>query len=117
MNVVSTLHVYFLRIFFALTFVGCVAAAANAATASWDPNSEPDVVGYKLSYGTQPGVHTVTIDVGNVTTYKFYPPAGKLYYVVVQAYNAAGDVSAKSAEAVIDIPLATPSPTPPPVTP
>ena len=116
MNVVSTLYVYFFRIAFALVFVGRVAAAAEAATASWDPNAEPDVAGYKLSYGTQPGVHTVTIDVGKVTTYQFNPPGGQRYYVVVQAYNTGGEVSAKSAEVFIDIPLSSPSPAPPPVT-
>lgn len=81
------------------------ASAVDAATASWDRNSEPDVVGYKLSYGTEPGVHTTSIDVGNVTTYQFFPTPGQRYYVVVQAYNAAGELSDKSAEVSIDLPL------------
>ena len=72
--------------------------------ASWDPNTEPDVAGYKLSYGTQPGEHSVVLDVGNVTTYQFDPPPGRRYYVVVQAYNTAGELSEKSDEVSIDIP-------------
>ena len=89
----------------ALAMVAGTAAVARAATATWDPNTEPDVAGYKLSYGTQSGVHTVVFDVGKVTSYPFNPPAGQRYYVVVQAYNTAGELSEKSAELIVDIPL------------
>src|SRR5687767_14794601 len=88
----------------ALAMVVGTAAGVRAATATWDANTEPDLAGYKLSYGTQSGVHTVIIDVGNVTTYQFNPPGGRRYYVVVQAYNTAGELSAKSAEVVVDVP-------------
>src|SRR5688500_15988646 len=88
----------------AVAMVVATAAGVHAATASWDANTEPDLAGYKLSYGTQSGVHTVVIDVGKVTTYQFNPPGGRRYYVVVQAYNTAGELSAKSSEVVVDIP-------------
>lgn len=114
MVAVSTLQVCSLRIAFALTIVVCIAAGADAATATWDRNTEPDVAGYKLSYGTQPGVHTVTIDAGNVTTCQFNPPSGQRYYVVVQAYNTAGELSEKSAEVIIDVPATSPAPAPQP---
>ena len=91
----------------ALAIVAGTASAAGAATASWDPNPEPDVAGYKLSYGTQPDVHSVVLDVGNVTTYHFDLAPGR-YYVVVQAYNTAGELSEKSAEVVVDIPMTNP---------
>ena len=94
-----------LRMAFAVAIVAGIASGVDAATASWDPNSEPDLAGYKLSYGTAPGVHTITIDVGNVITYQFFPPPGHRYYVVVQAYNTSGELSAKSTEAIVDIPL------------
>ncbi len=87
---------------FALAMVAATATAVRAATASWDPNTEPDLAGYKLSYGTQPGVYTVVLDVGNVTTYTLNLPAG-LYYVVVQAYNTAGKLSVKSAEVTLNV--------------
>lgn len=90
-------------IILALAMVVVTAAGVRAATATWDPNTEPDLAGYKLSYGTQSGVHTVVLDVGRVTTYQFNPPPGR-YYVVVQAYNNAGVLSDKSAEVVVDIP-------------
>ena len=88
----------------ALTIIAGTASAVSAATASWDRNSDPGVAGYKLSYGTQPGVHTVVVDVGNFTTYQFNPQPGLRYYVVVQAYNTAGELSEKSSEVIVDIP-------------
>src|SRR5688500_15594881 len=96
----------------AVAMVVATAAGVHAATASWDANTEPDLAGYKLSYGTQSGDHTVVIDVGKVTTHQFNPPPGKRYYVVVQAYNSAGELSEKSSEVTIDIP-GTGSPTQP----
>ena len=59
---------------------------AATATASWDPNPEPDIAGYKLSYGTATGVYTTTVDVGNVTSYvrTGLTPATR-YFFVVQA--------------------------------
>ena len=87
----------------ALVMIAGTAVAVRAATATWDRNIEADVTGYKLSYGTEPGVHTVTVDVGNVTTYQFNPPAGARYYIVVQAYNVSGELSEKSPEAILDV--------------
>ncbi len=75
----------------------------EAATASWDRNPEPTVTGYRLSYGTQPGVHPTSINVGNVVTFQFFPPAGQRYYVVVQAYDSTGVLSEKSAEVIVDV--------------
>ena len=45
------------------------ASALQAATVQWNPNPESDIAGYKLSYGTQTGVYTTSIDTGNVTTW------------------------------------------------
>lgn len=97
------------RLVSAVAMVVGTAAGVGAATATWDASTEPGVAGYKLSYGTQSGAHTVVLDVGKVTTYQFHPPAGRRYYVVVQAYNAAGQLSDKSAEVIIDVPLTTAS--------
>ena len=78
----------------------------EAATATWDRNPEPTVVGYRLSYGTQPGIHGTSLDVGNVVSYVFFPPLGQRYYVVVQALDSTGALSSKSAEVVFDAPAA-----------
>jgi len=85
---------------FALYF----ALPLEAATATWDPNPEPDVTGYLLSYGTQPGIHDTVLDVGNVVTYQFFPPAGRRYYVVIQAYDSRRGLSPKSDEVFFDVP-------------
>ena len=92
-----------LRTLLVFTMAVGTATSVAAATATWNANTEPDLAGYKLSYGTQPGVHPTIIDVGKVTSYQFNPPPGR-YYVVVQAYNTSGELSDKSAEVVVDIP-------------
>jgi hypothetical protein len=63
------------RALYVLITVAVASSSALAATATWDRNIETDVAGYRVSYGTQPGIHTVTIDVGNVVSYTFNPPA------------------------------------------
>lgn len=82
----------------------CLALPLEAATATWDRNPEADVTGYRLSYGTQTGVHDVSIDVGNVITFQFSPPGGRRYYIVVQAYNLSGALGPKSDEIIFDAP-------------
>ena len=72
----------------ALLGVSNVAHAASMMLA-WDPDD--DTTGYVLSYGTESGVYSSHIDVGNQTQYVVDGLAGDTtYYFVVQAYNAAG---------------------------
>lgn len=93
----------------AITIVSLVGVQQlEAATLTWDSNPEPTVIGYRVSYGTQSGVHTTTVDVGKVITYVLSPPSGQRYYIVVQAYNQEG-VSPKSAEVILDLTTATAS--------
>ena len=81
-----------------------VSVSAQAATVQWSPNPESNIAGYKLSYGTQTGVYTTSIDVGNVTTYNLTLTPGTRYFVVLQAYNTAGLYSPYSTEVVYDAP-------------
>src|SRR5438445_26476 len=76
---------------------------AATVTAMWDPNTESDLAGYKLSYGLQSGVYTTTIDVGNVTSWPLTLTDGLRYYFAVQAYNTSGAISPFSAEVFADI--------------
>jgi IPT/TIG domain-containing protein len=78
---------------------------AATAIASWDPNPEPNIAGYKLSYGTQSGVYTTVIDVGNVTSRSVTLTSGQRYFFAVQAYNASSLLSAYSAEVIYDVPF------------
>ena len=63
----------------------------------WDANSEPSVTGYTLFYGTQSGVYTTSIDVGNLISYLIDLP-GTQYYFALRAYTATGLTSPLSNE-------------------
>src|SRR5258705_13909559 len=80
--------------------------ALHAATAMWNANAEPDIAGYILSYGTQPGQHPTSLDVGNVTS-KQVPLSPGRYYFVVQAYNTSSQISPPSVEVMFDVPITT----------
>jgi hypothetical protein len=61
---------------------------------AWDPNTESDLMGYKLYVGTSSGVYGAPIDVGNFTDYevKNLEP-GRTYYFSVTAYDLSGNES------------------------
>jgi hypothetical protein len=71
-----------------------VAVSANAAATvsiRWDPNPEPDIVGYNVFVSTQAGVFTTPISVGNRTTWTFQGlQPGVQYYFAVQARGGGG---------------------------
>lgn len=73
------------------------AAAQSSLTLAWDPNPEPDVTGYVLSWGLKYGEFTASVNVGNVTqwTVSGLNPDQR-YYFSVQARNSAGQLSARS---------------------
>ncbi len=79
--------------------------SADTVTATWNRNSESNIAGYILSYGTQSGTYSTTINVGNVTTKQVTLSPGLRYYFVVQAYNTSSLVSPKSAEVFFDVGL------------
>src|SRR6266508_4436413 len=90
-----------LRALCALAFVATFSRSLEAAsiTLAWDPNSETDIVGYILHYGTVPAVYTTTVDVGNVTTWTVSGlTAGQQYCFALRAYNTSGLQSPLSAE-------------------
>jgi hypothetical protein len=72
---------------------------AETITATWNPNPEPNIAGYTLSYGTASGSYTTTVDVGKVTSKVVTVTAGQRYYFAVRAYNTMGLTSAFSTEA------------------
>ena len=67
------------------------AHAATSITLAWDPNTEPDLAGYKLYYGTASHAYEFSIDVGNQTTYTISGfLEGVDYKFAVTAYNLYG---------------------------
>jgi len=87
-----------LMLMLASTVIGAP-AYAGTITIGWDRNTESNIAGYRLAYGTQSGVYSSTIDVGNNTSYQVHSMSdATVYYFVVLAYDTAGHVSAPSQE-------------------
>ena len=65
----------------------------------WDPNTEPDLAGYKVYYGTSSRSYSVVVDVGNVTSFRIDDlTEGVRYFFAVTAYDTAGNESDFSEE-------------------
>ena len=76
-----------------------MAQSGHGTTLAWNANTETNIAGYRLLYGTSSGNYTTTVDVGNTTT---ATPSnltnGQAYYAVVTAYNTSGLQSLPSNE-------------------
>ena len=66
---------------------------------AWDPNTEPDLAGYKVYLGTASGDYGAPIDAGNVTTYTLPGlTEGQIYFIAVTAYDTSSNESGYSNE-------------------
>ena len=75
------------------------AFSAPSVTLAWDANPEPDIAGYRLSYGSSPGSYSTVVDVGNnMTTEVAGLIQSQTYYFSVSAYNSSGLTSPPSPE-------------------
>ena len=95
------------RILTTLLLASCVAPAADAGSVTlvWNPNKEPDLAGYKVSYGRAPGSSEAVVDVGNITTWTFATATeGTTYYFRLYAYNDDGLQSPSSVEVSTTVP-------------
>ena len=95
----------------AMTMVAWSAPALAASLSiAWDPNPEPDVAGYLLHYGVEPGIYSDVIDVGSRTSFTIADLAeGQRYYVAVKAYTSDGVASTFSTEVSSMVASALPS--------
>jgi hypothetical protein len=83
---------------------GCSSGEIGRINLAWDASPAPDVVGYKVYYGTAPRIYGPGMDVGNVTSYALTGLIkGRRYYIAVTAYDKLKRESIFSAE-VIGIP-------------
>ena len=76
--------------------VGAISSHAMAAqvTLAWDANSESDLGGYRVHYGTSSTSYSVHIDVNKATTYTVTGlAAGQTYYFAATAYDTSGNES------------------------
>ena len=67
-------------------------------TATWNANTESNIAGYVISSGTQTGIYTTSVDVGNATTWQGPLTIGVGYYFAARAYNTSLQFSPYSAE-------------------
>ena len=63
-------------LFFVIAVLLATTSGAHAATATWNANPETDIAGYIVSYGTQPGVHPTSVDVGSHDISGHHPHSG-----------------------------------------
>lgn len=65
----------------------------------WPANTESDLAGYKVYWGTASGTYTNSQTIGNATSYTITGlTEGTRYYIVVTAYDSDGNESTKSIE-------------------
>jgi hypothetical protein len=66
-------------------------AFSSQVPLAWDPNTEPDLAGYKLYYGNASEDYSQVLDVGDTTMYTVTNlTAGNTYYFAVTAHDASG---------------------------
>lgn len=94
-----------------IILVGCLFISsslfATSIQVTWNANTDTDLSGYKLYYGTTTsGSYTSVVDVGKVTTYNITnPTTGVTYYVALTAYDTSGNESDKSSEVSAYVPI------------
>ncbi|MDZ7363197.1 MAG: fibronectin type III domain-containing protein [candidate division KSB1 bacterium] len=77
-----------------ILLLSVVSAMADSLTITWEPNTEPDLAGYFVYYGTKDRPHGHRIHVGRQTQYFIQNlKAGETYYVSVTAVDTAHNES------------------------
>ena len=99
-----------------ITAILCAGFATDTLAANvnltWSANTEADLSGYKVYYGTASHAYGTPVNVGNVTTHLLTGLSGGTYYFAVTAYDTSGNESSYSNEASLTI-ASTPDTTPP----
>jgi hypothetical protein len=96
----SVLSILVLLLFF---WIG--SAHSAQVTLAWDPNTDPDLAGYRIHYGLLSDQYSSSVDVGNQTSYTVVSlEGGKTYYFAATAYDQAGYESDFSNEVVFNVP-------------
>jgi len=95
---------------FAFAMSAANVVSAGSATLSWNANTESDLAGYKIYYGTAARTgadpktcglcgYSTSVSVGNVRTYTFNSLTnGQTYYFSVTALDASNNESAFSSQ-------------------
>jgi hypothetical protein len=65
-------------------------AHAGDVVLQWDANTETDLAGYKVYYGSASGTYGSPVVIGKVTTHTLSQLPAGTYYFAVTAYNTSG---------------------------
>ena len=101
----------FTLFFLFLFFLFSNSLHAAELTFAWSPNTEPNLAGYKIYYGTASRIYSMAIDVGNpviidgkvTCPLTVLPQENTLYYFTATAYDGNGFESDYSTEVVVDV--------------
>lgn len=89
-----------------MLFLFPMSVIAASLKISWNANTDSDLSGYKVYYGTTSGTYATTVNVGNATTYTIPSlSTGKTYYAAITAYDTSANESVKSSEVSAYIPV------------
>jgi hypothetical protein len=96
----SVLSLFILILFFHISL-----AYTAQVTLAWDPNTDLELAGYRIYYGSLSDQYSSSVDVGNQTSYTLSNlPDGKTYYFAATAYDREGYESDFSNEVVFNAP-------------
>jgi hypothetical protein len=85
----------------------CIAASLLV---SWKANTDTDLAGYMVYYGTRSGYYSTGINAGKATSYQISGVQnGTTYYVAVSAYDSSQNESLLSVEQTVTVPAAVQS--------
>jgi fibronectin type 3 domain-containing protein len=84
---------------------------AKSVTLAWDANTESDLAGYKMYWGTASEIYNNSVDVGNQTSYTVIELIeGQTYYFAATAYDTSKNESGYSNEIFYTIPVVDTTP-------
>jgi chitodextrinase len=88
------LHSFLITLAIIFTLVLVPRCFAAQVTLAWDKNTEPDIAGYKIHYGTDSGSYDYSVNVGNYTSCTISDLAeDTTYYFTATAYNTQNNES------------------------
>jgi hypothetical protein len=82
-------------------WISAAAAQESSLSIAWAGNTESDLLGYRVHYGTSPGTYNSHKDVGNTTEYEISGlTSGVTYHIALTAIDIWGNESGYSTELV-----------------